>query len=552
MPASRRRTLLLLALVCGFTLLLALPFLGQAFHIDDAIFWDFAKNNLRHPFSLHLDDYHLMGEDFSRWRDTHPPLDSLYLSLVMVVTGSDSEVPLHAGFLLFPLVGGVAMDFLARRFTRRPPAAALALLATPAVMTLSHTLMADVPMMSFWIAATACYVHGVDRGDRRLLAAASLLVTVDLFTGYQALALLVLLPLYPLARGKLSRASLVPLLLPVLAFGLYTLYNLYAYGEPPRFAHANGTSFNWGHVLDRLQGMLLQVGGTSLFPPLLLAIFSARRRRWVLAPFMLALAAACGYYGNGLAGLRLAFYTVMLAAALAVIVTLAGEGARQFARARRGRSVDLDFVFLSAWLAFMFAATVMLLPHAPAKYTLVFLPPLVLLAFRELDALPLSRRALDATAALVVVTTLAAGTLVSVADYRLAASYRDFAGEVAAARQSGAYGGEVWFVGEWGFRHYMEAAGFHYLSRGNESPAAGDIIVRPSVADWPLAPAVRDRMQVAEVREVEWGFPLRLMGRDADAGFYGTYWGLLPYSPSRTPLERFTVYRVGAAAGAER
>jgi hypothetical protein len=35
---------------------------NQAFHIDDAIFWDFAKLNVDSPLQQSLPDYRLMGE----------------------------------------------------------------------------------------------------------------------------------------------------------------------------------------------------------------------------------------------------------------------------------------------------------------------------------------------------------------------------------------------------------------------------------------------------------------------------------------------------------
>ncbi|MHB8176480.1 MAG: hypothetical protein ACYDG7_07990, partial [Thermoleophilia bacterium] len=121
-PARTRarspRLALLVSLGCvlAFVLLITLPFIGQALHLDDFLFWDFARNNLDHPLQQHLSGFHLMGQNVARFRDTHPPVDELYLSLIMRVTGStDSAVAMHLGFIIFPLITGLSMFFLSRR-----------------------------------------------------------------------------------------------------------------------------------------------------------------------------------------------------------------------------------------------------------------------------------------------------------------------------------------------------------------------------------------------------------------------------------------------------
>src|SRR5665811_431509 len=107
----RPALVLSLVVVLAFVLLITLPFAGQAFHIDDAIFWDFARQTLETPFQQHLHDYQLMGVDFPEFRDTHPPLDQLYLAAIMRVTGSHSELPLHLGFIIFPVTAGLSMFY---------------------------------------------------------------------------------------------------------------------------------------------------------------------------------------------------------------------------------------------------------------------------------------------------------------------------------------------------------------------------------------------------------------------------------------------------------
>ena len=541
-----------LAAILLFVLFITLPYSNQAFHIDDAVFLDFAEKNLEQPFSQHVNDYHMMGEDFGEWRDTHPPVDALYIALVMYLTGGNWEQPLHIAYIIFPLMAGISMFFLARRFTSHPLPATLLLLATPVVMVMSHNLMADVPMMAFWLAATALYVYGVDRDDTLLLSLSAAAVTVAVFTGYQALALMVLLPAYPLFTGRLTRKNSLPFLLPAAAFALYILINISQYGELPRFAHAGGTSLSAQHVLDRAEGMLLQIGGVSVFPLAMIAVFSFRKWRAILLAGATVTASALGIYhyrADNFTGTASLIYIILLTASLMLLAIVITESIGQLVKAARQRTVDTDFLFLALWFTVMLAGTLILLPHATAKYMLPFLAPVVLIVFRELEFLPVPAGWKKAAAVVVIVLTFLAGTLISIADYQLAGSYRDFAADFSGRYQTS---GTVWFIGEWGFRHYMEAEGYKYLSSGNEEVAGGDIIVSPGVADWPLAESVSSRMRLAETIEAQSDFPVRVMGRQADAGFYGTYWGTMPFAISRAPVELFQVFVVGTGPLPER
>ena len=44
-------------------------------------------------------------------------------------------------------------------------------------------------------------------------------------------------------------------------------------------------------------------------------------------------------------------------------------------------------------------------------------------------------------------------------------------------------------------------------------------------------------------------FPLRVMDNLGAAGFYASAWGALPYTLSREPLDRYTLFEVVSATG---
>jgi len=553
-PARTRarspRLALLVSLGCvlAFVLLITLPFIGQALHLDDFLFWDFARNNLDHPLQQHLSDFHLMGQNVASFRDTHPPVDELYLSLIMRVTGStDSAEAMHLGFIIFPLITGLSMFFLSRRFIRSALLATIMLLATPAVMVMSHNLMGDLPMTAFWLAATALYIYGADRGDSRLLAAAGLAATLAIFTGYQALALIVLLPFYSWLTGRLSLKTLLPLALPVISFSLFSWYNLAVYDALPRFSHAQGLSLRGADIFTRLKGLLAGTGGATVFPPAMAALFALRRKRYLLLPVVAAGAVALTLYQRDTIAFPVPtaiLFAVFVTAAAMVLLMITTEAAVQVRRRLRHRETDRDFLFLAGWIVTIAGAICLLLPEASAKYYLPFLAPVVLLMFREAEAVIRPAFTLRAIVIAAIAGTLITGLALSAADYQLAKAYKDYARSISARVQTG---GTVWFVGEWGFRHYMEAQGYKYLTTADTSPANGDLVVKAGLMDWPLDPSVTSRMRLVSDTTTEWDFPVRSMNFASSAGFYGSFWGLLPFSITDQPLEHFQIYRLEPA-----
>ncbi len=528
-----------------FVLAVTVPFLGQAFHLDDAIFWDFARNNLSHPFQQHISNYFLMGREVAVFRDTHPAFDELYISLIMLAGGVTApEALFHLGFIIFPLIAGISMFFLARRFTSNALLATLLLLSAPAIMVLSHTLMGDLPMTAFWLAATVTYIYGIDRHNRALLAFSGFLATLTIFTGYQGLALILLLPAYAwIQAGRLRREAFLPVILPALAFGAYTWFNLAHYGALPRFSHAQGLSIQGYSLVSRFTGMVLQVGGASVFPLFLAAAFMLRRRRYLALPVVAAGAALLGWRqlspGYPLASAIL--FAVFIFAGACMLIGICLEGLSQLLDRRGRRPRDRDFLFLALWLVSILAAVVILLPDATVRYYLPVFAPMIILLFREAEAVFSSRRLLGWLAAAAVGMSFVTGFWLSAADYQLAQAYKDFALSVSSRYHPA---GAVWFVGEWGFRHYMEEEGYRYLPSDSNAPQKGDLVITPALMKRPVAPSLRSRMRLTGTPAAEWSVPVRVMSPRADAGFYGTYWGRLPFAITTQPLERFKVYTV--------
>src|SRR5215831_15926282 len=102
-----------LALLIGLTVALHLPFIGQAFHLDDVQYLDIARNVYRNPlFPLDL-PITFEGLHYNLWGHSHPPLNSyLIAALLLFHHRSPSEVFLHTSFLVFPLLAAISFYFL--------------------------------------------------------------------------------------------------------------------------------------------------------------------------------------------------------------------------------------------------------------------------------------------------------------------------------------------------------------------------------------------------------------------------------------------------------
>ena len=99
------------------------------------------------------------------------------------------------------------MYSLARRFTRWPLTTALLLIFTPGFLVISHTLMGNLPGLALVLAGAALYIHGVDRGSWKLLAASVAALILTGLTAFQALSVVPALLLYGATHrpGAISR-----------------------------------------------------------------------------------------------------------------------------------------------------------------------------------------------------------------------------------------------------------------------------------------------------------------------------------------------------------
>jgi hypothetical protein len=553
---------LILCLVLGSTL----PFSAKAFHVDDVYFLEVAQSILRDPLRPFAGAVGLEDIDyrvFARGNEcpntfeamAHPPLVPYAMAAIAATTGGFRERPLHLGFLVFALVAAAAMYDLARRFTEGPLEATLLLVSAPIFLLSAESLMTDMPALALSMGGLALFVRGVDSERRAFVCAGGLLVGLALLTRYSTLSVIPLLLAYAIAKGR-WRAALPALGATGLVFAFWAAQNLAVHGTLHVVASARhyrlffeGRGFDALGLARKALGDGAALGGTTFAAALLLLLKPTRRR---LRVFGLAGFAAFFFFLLVPEGIeRLATYRGLEILAICggfaagvLLVVEALVSAREEAAFGATAGLPRDALFLAFWLALSLLAAILLLPFGAARYVLPALPPLVILLVRRWQPLLAGRRARLVLGA-IVLQGLGLGSVLGLADAELADRYR----RVALQLRHDHPHRRLWFVSEWGFRHYMGAVGGRYLRSTDESPDVGDLIVRPAVAGMhEMSPGVTRRAVLYHRIPLQSRWPIRLMSFDAKAGYYSHHWGLLPWAPSHAPLETIDIFEVRAKA----
>lgn len=525
-----------------------LPFVTQAFHIDDRLSIYVARQILASPLNPY-DFAMVFGGRLRNFHDfyANPPLGGYLLAMPLAVLG-ESEVGLHAAYAVIPLLAGLFMYLLARRFAlgeREAIAAAGLLILCPGVFTMGHTVMPDVALLWFYTAAVYFFVGGVEKKSTTDYALAGFFAAAASLTRYSGLTLVPLFLGWALLRERtVPRHAWLSVVSPLITVWLWFRWAATLYGG----GWWEGiVSLEAGGVRPAKFGMQLaanvtHLGGAAIFAPaLLLALKTApvaARTVLIGASTGIALVFA-GVLVEEFAHSpgQVALFLVFGVSILSFLGLLAYRAPGWFG-AKPGR------FFLAAWVFFLVVFNAPFL-HTAVKYNLLEMPPLIILfilLLREAVG-EMQRPYLLAT----VVLTGIVGVMVAVGDWRLADAYRTFAEQVPARSQNG---NRVFYAGDWGWDYYMSRRGARPVSSsGTPALGPGDVIFSPIMA-WPQpAPvAIQGRMILKEATDAGDAFPVRTMSGPGKAFFYANLVpggvGVLPWSLSTAPLETFLTIEV--------
>lgn len=527
----------------------ALPFINQPVHIDDTLFLHAARNVLNNPLDPFASSINWFG-DSEKFFDVfpNPPLISYYLAGIIYICG-ESELAMHLACLPFALMAALGMFFLSRRFGAPPFASALFLLFSPAFFTMSHTLMPDAAMCAFVICAVLLFIRGYDGDQLPWAIAGAILAGIAPLFRYNGLIASVIIALYIVLnfrKDKIKYAAV--LLIPALFFAGWNLFTLQKYGAIHFLNHfhlqSDGTS-SMANIMIRTLSNLIQISAGFV---LLFALLLWKQKSVSAAVLSFIFAAGLALAAQGLAHYApvnlLLVFVIVLGASSFIIIAIK----ELIARSKQG--LPRDFIFLLLWflgILWMHKSG----SHSAAKYMLVALPPVIIIALVSADKLFDKKQ----IAAAVAFTALM-GVITATADYRLAGVYQEMAND--AVRQTAKYDCPKYFTGHWGFQYYMEKASA--LAYPQMTKIVAPAVLSSVSVSYPqqIHPEMQAEMKMIFQKIYCDSFPFRTLSKmpGYQANFYTHFYGIpqmgpphviygmLPFSFSRAPLEVLKVYEL--------
>jgi Dolichyl-phosphate-mannose-protein mannosyltransferase len=554
-PSTGRR-LLHCSILVAATIVCLLPFSGRAFYTDDPLFIWTAQQITHHP----LDPY---GFGVS-WADPattlpmsqvtqNPPLASYYMAGWAKFVGW-SERALHLVFFLPTIMLVLGVYRLAGRFMRSPLLAVFAALLTPALLVSACSTMCDLLMLAFWIWAAILWIDGLEKENPLLLTASALLIALAELTKYFGAALIPLLVVYTVARNRRISSWAWYLLVPVAVLIGYEVLTTKMYGHgllstAMRFSKARRISTHASKGARALIGF--SYTGGCVLPAIFLTPLLWSRKQ--IAIVLLASAAAAALMMRGFVRLGVgATNTVEIAARnqhwaiispQLIIFIAGGISCLALAISDYRRKRDADSLFLVLWVIGTFWFAAFLNWTMNARSILPMVPAVGILIARRLESFAENRA--PRSKALIAFGLLLSG-VVSLWLVRADSEQANAARTAAYMIHERTVGNTstLWFTGHSGFQYYMQQLGAHPYDWWHPGTKPGDFIAFPYAKVWPLDaknqfPGPREDFSVPIRGHASTNCP------ELSAGFYYSYWSILPYVFGPVPEDKYAIVRLG-------
>ncbi|QDT49900.1 Dolichyl-phosphate-mannose-protein mannosyltransferase [Symmachiella dynata] len=556
---------------------LLLPFAGKAFHIDDTFYVRVGADFLRDPLHPYNSTLNWDGKEESLWKiSLHPPLHSYLMAGALLFVG-ENEIPLHVVWALLAAGCTYLMFQIARQLCTHPVMATLLAVLCPGFFVSATTLMADISLLFFWLLAVYFAILARNTNRPGFLWLAAVCSAAAAMTKYFGIALVPLLSVWLAAtiwmsrrEGKLAISPawiagwLAVSCLPVM---VVSAWGFYAKAQPEcglfhplaaaRFSTSEQHSMSeqfalsedaGNEMVDGVRVALSFLGGSLVWPLFLLPacrFLSGWLKMGLVA--MLLFTIIAGWYAISFPdGRQIDFSYVEItdamtfAGSIAVVIAIASCIARR----------DGDSLLLGLWFFGTLFFCSFINWSVNVRVILLAIFPLCVLVVRWGESLKKSQSWLLWTK-IAVGPTLLVSLIVAIADYDFASVGREFAQTT--VRELIQSGEQVTFAGHWGFQYYMEKEGAQPIDFDADltlNEQRGYYLNKSGIMIYPLNNArLNPRMyNIALIEEVNSSLPrfgVHSMCGQANAGFYSSVWGTVPYNiDPEIPVDAFSVYRI--------
>jgi len=540
----RHKTQLDLAIIVVVAVVSLLPFLDKAFHVDDYSYLRSARQIVENPLKPYDFQINWRGTYEPAWKMMNkPPLVPYYLALGIRLFG-ESERALHATFLIFPAIAGVALYFIARRYVNSPIWPALMFVVCPASLVSSTNVMLDGPSLSLYLTAIALFLSAVDRRSESFFILSGIVAGMACLANYVCLSLLPLLAAYLMLCQHDLRSRLWYLLIPFTMFALWCLHGWYWHGEigilTAAGLHAGGA--DQAYLYPSLIALMTFIGG-CVFPLTVLAPFYVRR--WGQLAFAVGSSALVGlvllFFGRSLTANRIPISAVGVLFGMLFSFgasTVAYEIVRHVvSHYNAGRAL------LSIWFGGIAMFLVFINWTVAARFILFLAPPALLVAVHALDIHIKSRRYAHGISVVAVVLSLTLSLALAQSDTRWANEQRTKTTEISLMITDRLH--NVFFNCHWGLQYYFEKIGFRAFDMTEVAFRSGDYLITAlTSAGMPVPDVLHSHLKVIKEFRYEAGLSFQLQNALSSAGFYSHAYGPLPFTISSKHQETYYLMRL--------
>lgn len=528
-----------------FTILLFIPFLSKAFHIDDTLFLWCAQQIQKNPLDFFGFTANWYGSEIPMYIiNQNPPGVSYYIALVTSIFGYD-EAALHLAFIIVSISFCLGTYYLAQYLCKSPFQATLFCLFSPIFVVSATNVMSDVMMMSFYVWAIKFWLQGLKENSQKYLFISVILITGAQMTKYFGMTCIPLLFFYTIITQKKLDTWVLFLLLPIsflIAFEIYTsqiygnclILNAVKYSIPKNDLSGletikqfiTGLSFNGG-------GMV----GAFFIIPLLW-----RKKHWpILLGILLTILFilfALEYFDffnkynsptkNWLRVLHLSLFVFTGCCIFSLVI-------KDLLKNKNSESV-----LLFCWIFSTFIFSVFINWTVNARTMLPMLPAVGIILLRTMSQnIDLNNRSFRLLLYLLLIPGIVLSLLVTNADMSYANCQRVFAEKFKEEYEG--YSRKIWFQGHWGFQYYMEKNGAMPMNFSQSNVTKGDLLVIPRYNTNTKLPKA-DQFKFIAVKNIPSSKFLSTINPLLDAGFYTDKWGILPYSFGKVKPEEYLLF----------
>jgi len=534
------------------TLLCLLPFSGRAFSTDDPLFIWTAQHIIQQPLNPYGFEVNWNKSAAAMSEVTqNPPLASYYMAAAGKI-GGWAERTLHLAFLLPTIALVLGVYRLAKRFTGSPGVAAAATLVAPAFLISACSVMCDPMMLALWVWAVIFWIEGIDSEKPVFLAGSVILTAAGTLTKYFGAALVLLLFTYTLARRRRLGSWVWYLIFPVVVLIGYEFVTtkIYGHGLLATAAQFSRNHRLWTHASKGARTLIaLSYMGGSVLPALLLAPVVWSRKQ--IAAVILASVVAAIFVMRGLMRLGLTAGSPQAFAArnehwmiisIQLILFIAGGiSILALAIADYRRERNADSLLLLLWVVGTFWFTAYVNWTVNARSILPMVPAIGILLARRIERqYENPSRKFKTSIAIGLLACAVVSLWLARADTESANSVRTAASLV---HQKTAGNDNVWFLGHSGFQYYMQSLGARPYDWSHPQTKAGDFLAIPYSKVWPedVTSQFRGSRENIELPRNSYASTIY---PEIGAGFYHSYWSILPYAFGPVPSEKYAIIRL--------